>query len=122
MRSIDDAPEELLGPIKEFFPTEEWDHAASIAWLESGWNWAALDDSTQGGITPCGTAIASVNGVQVVAERSIGYFQINSCNFPSWNPAHLYNVRQNVGTAHALWAERGWEPWHFSAAALGLLG
>ncbi len=121
MRSIADAPDELVGPVKEFFPDTEWDNAVSIAWLESGWRWDALADTTQGGALPCGTTIGEQNGVQVAAERSIGYFQINSCSFPSWNPAHLYNVRQNVGTAHALWAERGWTPWYFSAKALGLL-
>ena len=121
MRSIDEAPAELQTPIREFFPEGEWDHAASISFLESGWNWAAENDTTTS-LTPCGSPIHQVNGVTVSAEHSVGYFQINICNFPNWNKCHLFNVRQNVGTAHALWADAGgWSPWFFSAKALGLL-
>lgn len=119
-RFIDDAPEELSSPIKEFWPPEEWGNAASIAYLESQWEWSAENDTTAPG-RPCGATLRVVNGVTVTAEHSIGYFQINSCNFPGWNPAHFFNARQNAGTAHALWAARGWEPWYFSAQKLGLL-
>jgi hypothetical protein len=70
---------------------------------------------------PCGTVIGQFDGVNVTAERSISYFQINACNFPTWNPYHLYNARHNAGTAHMLWASRGWQPWYFSAKRLGLL-
>lgn len=119
-RSINDAPAELAGPIREFWPESEWDNAASISWLESGWRWDALHDTTSAE-TPCGTVIGRQDGVLVAAERSIGYFQINACNYPSWNAAHFYNARQNAGTAHALWAVRGWQPWYFSATLLGLI-
>jgi len=119
--SVNDAPQELADAIREFFPPEEWDNAAGIAMLESGWNWAAEADTTRGGSVPCGTLIATRGGVAITAEHSIGYFQINACNYPTWNWAHFFNVRQNVGTAHALWVERGWSPWYFSAQTLGLL-
>jgi hypothetical protein len=121
-KSIEQAPEELAAPIREFFPEDQWDAAASISWLESSWKWDALADTTDAE-HPCGAELPSRSGVGVTAERSIGYFQINSCNFPDWNPAHLYNVRQNVGTAHALWADAGesWSPWYFSARSLGLI-
>lgn len=118
--TIDDAPAEIADPIREFWPQSEWDNAARIAKLESGWRWDAEYDSTSPD-APCGTLLGTENGVPITAEHSIGYFQINVCNFPVWNPAHFFNARQNAGTAHALWAERGWEPWYFSAKALGLI-
>jgi hypothetical protein len=121
LKSINDAPQEIADPIREFWPEEQWDNAASISFLESGWRWDALADTTQGGAFPCGTILATRGGVEVTAEISIGYFQINACNYPGWNPAHFYNARQNAGTAHSLWSERGWEPWYFSAKQLGLL-
>jgi hypothetical protein len=121
MYSINDAPQEIADPIREFWPQAEWDNAASISYLESGWQWNAENDTTNGGSRPCGTLIATSGGVQVTAEHSIGYFQINTCNYPEWNPGHFFNARQNAGTAHALWAERGWQPWYFSAQKLGLI-
>ena len=120
-RSIDEAPLELSVPIQEFWLPDEWDNAASISWLESGWKWDAENDSTRGGAIPCGTVIDERGGVKITAERSIGYFQINACNYPDWNPGHFFNARQNAGTAHALWKERGWQPWYFSAVKLGLI-
>lgn len=119
--TIHDAPGELRAAIAEFFPEEEWDNAARIAYLESGWNWDAEYDSTTQD-HPCGTVVDYRNGVRITAEHSIGYFQINACNYPGWNPGHLFNARQNAGTAHALWAEREWQPWYFSAEQLNLLG
>lgn len=121
MYSINDAPAEIADPIREFWPPEEWDNAASISFLESGWNWNAEMDSTNNGAIPCGTYLRTQDGVKITAERSIGFFQINACNFPTWNPAHLFNARQNAGTAHDLWQARGWSPWYFSAKTLGLL-
>lgn len=120
MYSIDSAPPELADAIREFFPSEQWDNAASIAKLESDWRWDALDDTTTVEF-PCGATIRTTeDNVAISAERSIGFFQINSCNYPNWNHCHFYNTRQNVGTAHALWAERGWSPWYFSSRQLGL--
>jgi hypothetical protein len=119
-RLVADAPLELADPIREFWPESEWDNAASISYLESGWRWDAVNDTTRFG-APCGTLLGSINGFSVAAERSIGYFQINACNYPNWNQCSLWNARQNAGTAHALWAERGWGPWFFSAKALGLI-
>jgi hypothetical protein len=121
MYSINDAPQELQDAIREFFPNEQWDNAASISYLESGWNWDAVNDTTQRGKIPCGAGVSLKDGIWITAENSIGYFQINACNYPAWNPCSLWNVRQNVGTAHALWAQRGWTPWYFSAKELGLL-
>jgi hypothetical protein len=120
LKSIDDAPEEIRTPIKEFWPESEWDNAASISFLESGWNWDA-ENNTTSSETPCGALLRVSTDVRVTAEHSIGYFQINSCNYPEWNPYSLFNARQNAGTAHALWATRGWSPWYFSAKQLGLL-
>jgi hypothetical protein len=121
MWSVDDAPAELRESIKEFWPSEEWDNAASIALLESGWN-AFSSNDTRDSHHPCGAVLRSVDGVVVTAEWSIGYFQINACNLPEdWQPAHLYNARHNAGTAHSYWAVSGWRPWYFSAKALGLL-
>lgn len=115
------APAELQAAITEFWEPNEWDHAAAVAYYESGWRWDAELDTRRPG-APCGAFIDTRDGVRVSAEWSIGYFQINACNLPDgWNPAHLFNARQNAGTAHALWSERGWHPWYFSARALGLI-
>ena len=120
MRRLDEAPEEIQGPIREFWPEEEWDNAASISFLESGWRWDAKMD-TRTPDHPCGASLGSRGGVVFTAEFSIGYFQINACNFPDWDSGGFYNARQNAGTAHALWAQRGWTPWYFSARQLGLI-
>lgn len=115
-----DAPAELQDGIREFWPQEEWENAANISFLESGWNAFAVDDTT-GPLTPCGTIIRHVNGVAISAERSVGYFQNDSCQWPDWEWQRLYNARHNCGTAHMLWAEGGWGRWLFSAQALGLI-
>jgi hypothetical protein len=103
----------------EFWPEGERENAAAIAELESGWNAFAMLDTTDR--APCGQYIGTRAGVRITAERSIGYFQINACNYPNWPWERFFNARHNAGTAHALWAERGWQPWYFSAATLGLL-
>jgi len=118
--AFSDAPDELAVAIAEFWPREEWDNAAAVAHLESGWDAFALNNSVDQE-HPCGAAIAVIDGIRITAERSVGYFQINSCNFPDWEWQRLYNARHNAGTAHLLWAERGWSPWYFSATKLGLL-
>lgn len=116
-----EAPEELQKAIAEFFPSDEWDNAAAVSHLESGWSAFAENNSTDAD-HPCGSYLRTQEGVPVSAERSIGWFQINACNLPSdWTPEHLFNTRHNVGTAHDMWARRGWGPWYFSAKRLGLL-
>ena len=105
--------------IKEFWPEPEWDNAASVSELESGWDAFALNDTTTAW-RPCGSLVGVVDGVEIAAERSIGYFQINSCNYPGWPWERLYNARHNAGTAHDLWSRRGWQPWYFSSRKLGL--
>jgi len=117
---LDDAPPELQLAIREFWPEAEWDNAARIAYLESGWNWDA-EAITLDADHPCGSVVAIRDGITISAEWSIGYFQINACNLPDgWRSAHLFNARQNAGTAHSYWVGRGWSPWLFSARQLGL--
>src|ERR687888_990793 len=122
-RSIEDTllPEELRVSIKEFWLPEEWDNAAGIAWCESGWDAFALNDTT-GPDLPCGAYLEHRGGVAISAERSVGYFQINACNFPEWEWQRFYNARHNAGTAHMLWDRAGgtWRPWFFSAQRLAL--
>lgn len=114
-------PAELTAAVEEFFPESEWDHAYQVSLLESGWSAFAENNSTDAA-HPCGSYLRTQGGVRVTAERSIGWFQINACNLPAdWTAEHLFNTRHNVGTAHAMWAERGWSPWYFSAKQLGLL-
>jgi len=119
---LSDAPIELQVSIQEFWPQEEWDNAASVAELESDFDAFALTYTTTAA-SPCGAPIGERDGVRVSAERSVGYFQINSCNFPGWEWQRLYNARHNAGTAHALWdsAGRTWRPLFFSATKLGLI-
>lgn len=114
-------PPELTVAIHEFWPEDEWNNAEQIALLESGWNAFALHDST-GPDRPCGAPLGDLNGTPISAERSVGYFQINSCNFPDWEWQRFYNARHNAGTAHLLWEQAGgWSPWFFSAKSLGLI-
>ena len=122
IKSVDDAPRPLADGIREFWPEFEWDNAASIAWLESGFKWYAVMDSTDAA-HPCGAVLPSQGGITVTAEVSIGFFQINWCNFPDWDPWRLMDPRENAGTAHMLWDNAGqsWAPWYFSARKLGLL-
>lgn len=114
-------PRELAAEVAEFFPDTEWVNALNIAYLESAWEAFALNDTTDDQ-TPCGATITVRDGIEVTAERSVGYFQINACNFPTWEWQRLYNARHNVGTAHMLWQQAGcsWSPWLFSARKLGL--
>lgn len=122
MRSINDAPAELADVVREFWPEEEWDHAVSIAYAESGWSPFAEANTTRPGL-PCGALLyTDEGGIRVTAERSIGWFQINACNLPDgWNANHLFNTRHNAGTAHEMWSHRGWSPWYYSAKSLDLL-
>lgn len=115
-------PAELDVAIQEFWPAEEWGNARAISRLESGWSAFAVNDSTMPG-APCGAPLTSRGGVAITAELSVGYFQVNACNFPGWEWQRLYNARHNAGTAHLLWQQAGgsWRPWYFSATALGLL-
>lgn len=117
---FEDAPAELQCGIAEFFPSETWEAAANVAKLESGWDAFAVADSTDAD-HPCGALLRQVDGVRVTAERSIGYFQINSCSYPDWEWQRLYNARHNAGTAHMIWASQGWAAWYFSAKQLGLI-
>jgi hypothetical protein len=114
------APPELRASVEEFWPMDQVDNALRIAYLESGWNAFADRDTTTADIQ-CGDKLGEHDGVSIYAEHSVGYFQINVCNFPSWDWHRLVNAEQNCGTAHMLWSERGWQPWYFSAKALGLL-
>jgi hypothetical protein len=119
---LESVPSELRVAIEEFWPESEWENAAAIATLESGGNAFALHDS----VTeqhPCGSIIGSLEGVKIAAERSVGYFQINSCNYPTWEWQRFYNARHNAGTAHLLWSNAGerWTPWYFSAKRLGFI-
>jgi hypothetical protein len=119
---MSEAPDELRVAINEFWPVGEWENAAGIAMLESGFDAFALNDTTSP-LHPCGSIVTQREGVLVSAERSVGYFQINACNFPGWEWQRLYNARHNAGTAHLLWKSAGesWRPWYFSAVKLGLI-
>jgi hypothetical protein len=118
----EDCPIELWVSIQEFWPESEWINAVNISRLESGLDAFALADTVTD-ISPCGAVIGEREGVRISAERSIGYFQINSCNFPDWEWQRFYNARHNAGTAHQLWdrTAQSWRPWFFSATKLGLI-
>lgn len=118
--ALSDAPCELQCGIRYFWPESEWENAAAISKLESGWDAFAIDDTTSAD-SPCGTVIDSESGEAITAERSVGYFQINSCNYPTWEWQRLYNAYQNCGTAHMIWSSQGWAAWYFSAKSLGIL-
>jgi hypothetical protein len=115
-----DAPCDLQCGIAHYFPSEEWENAANISFLESKWNRWALADTTDAQ-HPCGSLLRTVGGIAIYAERSYSYFQINSCLFPTWPAERLWNADHNVGTAHLIWGEQGWAAWYYSAKALGLI-
>lgn len=117
-----EAPRELLVALEEFFPTAEVDNALAISYLESVWDAFALANTTDNRHN-CGDLLRFEHGVPIYAEISVGYFQINACNFPDWEWQRLYNARHNAGTAHMLWNNAGqrWSPWYFSARQLGLI-
>lgn len=117
---LSNAPAELRDAIVEFFPPEEQESAAAIAYLESGNNAFALADTTSLD-NPCGSFLRVAGGITITAERSVGYFQVNSCNFPNWEWQRLYNARHNAGTAHLIWQRAGWGAWYYSATRLGLI-
>lgn len=120
MPNLTDAPAELQVAIQEMFPPEEWENAANVALLESGWDAFAVANTVDQEHA-CGSIIGHRDGVAIAAERSVGYFQINSCNYPDWEWQRLYNARHNAGTAHMIWQSQGWRAWYFSAKALGLI-
>ena len=117
-----DCPVELWVSIQEFWAESEWINAVNISRLESGLDPFAIADTTSPA-SPCGTQIGRRGNVVITAERSIGYFQINTCNFPTWPWERFFNARHNAGTAHLLYSDAGnqWTPWEFSAEKLGLL-
>lgn len=117
-----DAPLELQAAIKSFWPQIEWENAADVASQESSWN-AFADNDTTDSTHPCGSFLASTGGYSVYAEHSVGYFQINVCNFPDWDWKRLWNAYENAGTAHQLWDQAGqkWTPWLETATKLGIL-
>jgi hypothetical protein len=121
--ALDRAPADVRLAILEFWPQPEHENAAAIAELESGFDPFALNDTTDRE-HPCGARISKRGETWITAERSVGIYQINTCNLPpDWEWARLYNVRHNCGTAHDLWDRAGqsWHPWYFSALKLGLL-
>jgi hypothetical protein len=115
-------PAELDAAIREFWSEDQWENARRIALLESGYDPFALNDTTDAD-HPCGTPLRNDSRNDTVAEHSVGYFQINTCNFPLWEWQRLYNARHNAGTAHLLWVQAGgsWRPWLRSAQRLGLI-
>lgn len=120
---LQSAPWELQAVIPEFWPDTEYHNAARIAYLESeGFNALALNDSTSSA-HPCGSTIGYRDGVRITAERSVSYFQINTCNFPEVPWYHFFNARLNAEYAYRLWVGAGgsWSPWYFSAKRLGLI-
>jgi hypothetical protein len=116
-----DCPPELWVSIGQFWPEEEWLNAANVARLESAFD-AFADADTTTADTPCGAPLGFASGVSVSAEHSVGYFQINVCNYPNWVWQRLWNAYQNAGTAHMIWDDAGgsWSPWYFSCKKLGL--
>lgn len=116
------APAELRDAIAEFFPPGEIENALAVSYLESWWDAFTVNDTTTPE-NPCGSVLAVSRTMSITAEKSVGYFQINVCNFPDWEWQRLYNARHNVGTAHMLWDQAGqsWSPWYFSAQQLGLI-
>ena len=117
---IADAPCDLQCGIRAYFDEADWQIAANVSYIESKWNRWAIADTTDAQ-HPCGAVLRSVGGVAVYAERSYSYFQVNSCNFPDWDPARLWNADHNCGTAHLIYVAQGWRAWYFSAKALGLI-
>lgn len=118
---LQSAPWELQAVIPEFWPEDEYHNAARVAYMESGFEPFALADTVTTEF-PCGATIGYRDGVRITAERSVGYFQINTCNIPGSEWQRYYNARYNAQAAFALWQAAGgkWTPWYFSALRLSL--
>lgn len=113
-------PDELVALVQRYWPWSEWSNALAISLKESGWDNEAFANTVDDA-HPCGAIVGTFRGQPVSAERSVGYFQLNLCNYPSEVETDLRTPEGNVAEAHALWAARGWQPWYFTALELGLL-
>lgn len=114
-------PPELRVAIQGFWPEEEWEHAAAISNLESGWRLNARAYVTQDQVNDWNRL--HPDDIRSV-EDSRGPFQVNIYAHP-WADAG----RLLTDWAYASWAGRvvwlraggRWSPWFYSAKKLGLL-
>jgi len=114
-------PDNVGGAIQAYWPQGEWVHAAEVAYLESGWNPEAVNDTRDLGGGECNISYELPGGGLALTEYSVGLFQINICahggTFDGWA-----NVDANVSFAHTLYVSAGncYTPWYLAAGILGL--
>lgn len=102
------------------FPEEAWRDAARIAYLESGWRRDAVADTRYKANGQCNQPYLLTDGRPALTEWSAGYFQVNICAHGR-TLEHWLNADNNVAFAAALYANRKWADWYYSARHLGLL-
>ncbi len=104
-------PPELRAGIQHYWPEGEWENAAAISNLESGWRLAARAYVTDPlpGNSP---------------EDSRGPFQVN-IYVHTWAEANrlLRDWDYSSWAGHEVWQRAGgsWRPWFYSARTLRLL-
>jgi len=96
------APDVVRLAIVSAFPSEAWEHAATIAYGESGFNAAAHNTA---------------------GEDSRGLFQINVA--PAANPdllayGDLFDPSVNAYAAYVVWKRQGWAAWRNVAIKSGI--
>ena len=94
---------EVYAQASLYWPLEEIDNAVNVAYLESGFNTGAWNQS---------------------GEDSRGLWQINVASgaHPELQPANLFDPNLNAYHAHRIWLVAGWRAWLNSARQLGILG
>lgn len=103
--------------IQAEWPQHLWVNAAELSKLESGWNPRAQNDTLEKG--PCGTQYYIPGIGPAMTEDSRGLYQINVCAHGGGD--ELYDPYYNARKGYELYQSSGWNPWYYSATALGLL-
>jgi len=113
------APGWLKDLIAESFPAGQRGNALDVAYMESGWNASAVNDTRARADGECNQPYTLSDGRPALTELSVGLFQINVCAHGG-SESHWRNPENNVEKAGALFAASGWRPWRYSADKLGL--
>ena len=115
------APQDLSDAIRAYWPEDKWIDAARVSYIESaGWNRRAERNTLDRAGGRCNVPIGSINGVRIVSEQSVGYFQINVCAH-GHDRDYWQDADNNVRYARRLYDQSGWAPWELTARRLGLL-
>ena len=115
------APSDLSDALRKYWPESLWTDAARVAYPESaGWKRNAERNTLAQAGGRCNVPIGYINGVRIVSEDSVGYFQINVCSH-GHDREYWLDVDNNVRGAYEIYRSEGWGAWQFTARSLGLI-